>query len=78
MGRFVQRYLYTKTEGIIEHYSALLKQFLSAIFDKTTVNNLCQNITSRIFPFPPYIPPPEMLLIVLLVLLITRKEIKTY
>ena len=61
-----------------ERYSALLKQFLSTIFDKTTVNNQCQNITPYIFLFPSNILPPAMLLIVLLALLITRKEIKAY
>ena len=54
-------YFYTKTEAIIEHYSALLKQFLSTIFDKTTVNNLCQNFTPCIFPFLSNIPPPLIL-----------------
>ena len=78
MAKFVQRYFYTKTEPIIEHYTALLKQFLSIIFDKTTVNNLSKNITPCIFPFPPNIPHPEMLLIVLFLLLITRKKIKAY
>ena len=65
-------------EEVGERYSALLKQFLFTIFDKTTVNNLCQSITPCIFPFPSNIRPLAMLLIVLLVLLITRKEIKTY